>query len=199
MLRHINPRARQRSPRSVLIQSQISLQHIHEWVPTVTLYFKIDNVTYTRLIITYTHLSDSTKFILNHRHPSCIWNRYDAYQLVYANTKKTGEYTKSVLECLKPVIQCYHNLKLMRSCCHSKTGLNCCCYASSSCCLQTELRQRAAYLLLQNQIKIPNNWTKLMYLEYLSLKLKEKKMKHVSLSLRYYTELQNDGNATTII
>jgi len=38
-----------------------------------------------------------------------------------------------------------------------------------------------------------------MYLEYLSLKLKEKKMKHVSLSLRYYTELQNDGNAITII
>jgi hypothetical protein len=56
------------------------------------------------------------------------------------------------------------------------------------------MRQRAAYLLLQNQIKNPNNWTKLMYLEYLSLKLKEKKRKHVSLSLRYCTELQNDRN-----
>jgi hypothetical protein len=178
---------------SYKIQSQISFQHIHKWVPTVTLYFKIDNVTYTRLTITYTHLSDSTKFILNHRHPSCIRNRYDAYQLVYANTKRTGEYIESMLECLKPIIQCCHN-KLMRSCCHSKTGLNCCCYASSSCCLQTDMRQRAAYLLLQNQIKNPNNWTKLMYLEYLSLKLKDKKIKHVSLSLRYYTNYKMTEN-----
>jgi hypothetical protein len=56
------------------------------------------------------------------------------------------------------------------------------------------MRQRAAYLLLQNQIKNPNNWTKLMYLEYLSLKLKEKKMKHVSLSLRYYTNYKMTEN-----